>query len=84
MAEERLERLEAQMAAHQEILIALAASLPDDAHRARFRAAVDGLLTVKGQEEDPGVEPDGAFAFAYRVADTMRTIIDAAEARSKS
>ncbi|MBB4123427.1 hypothetical protein [Martelella radicis] len=83
MSEERLERLEAQIAAHQEVLIALAAALPEGENRAVFRAALDGLLTVKGQEEDPGFDPDSSFAFQYRVADTIRAIVDGAEARSK-
>nr|WP_272212283.1 hypothetical protein [Marinicella sp. W31]MDC2878196.1 hypothetical protein [Marinicella sp. W31] len=83
MSEERLDRLEAQIAAHQEVLIALAATLPEGENRSVFRAALDGLLTVKGQDEDPGLDPDSSFAFQYRVADTIRTIVDGAEARSK-
>ncbi|AJY45728.1 hypothetical protein [Martelella endophytica] len=82
MTQERLDRLEAQMAAHQEVLIALASALSEE-HRVRFRAALDGLLTVKGQEEDPGFEPDEAFAFQYRVSETIRAIVEGAEARSK-
>ncbi|PRX11928.1 hypothetical protein [Martelella mediterranea] len=83
MSEERLERLEAQMAAHQEVLIALAAALGEGESQTVFRAALDGLLTVKGQEEDPGLDPDASFAFQYRVADTIRAIVDGAEARAK-
>tara|TARA_B100000378_G_C17991678_1_gene394031 strand:+ start:240 stop:494 length:255 start_codon:yes stop_codon:yes gene_type:complete len=83
MSEQRLERLEAQMAAHQEVLIALAAALAEGKDYSVFRRALDGLLTVKGQEEDPGFDPDEAFAFQYRVAETIRTIVDGAEARAK-
>ena len=46
------------------------------------QAALDGLLTVKGQEEDPGFDPDSSFAFQYRVADTIRAIVEGAEAPS--
>ncbi|TCT42042.1 hypothetical protein [Martelella mediterranea] len=84
MTEERLQRLEAQLAAHQEVLIALAVSLPEGEAQTCFRAALDGLLTVKEQSEDPGLEPDGAFAHEYRFAETLRAIVEGAEARSNS
>lgn len=82
MSEERLERLEAQLAGHQEVLIALVAALTGGSEQERFRAAVDGLLTVKEQDEDPGLEPDFIFAHQQRVADTIRAIVDAAAARA--
>lgn len=83
MSDQRLDRLEAQMAAHREVLVALAAALAQGKDYAVFRNALDGLLTVKGQEEDPGFEPDEAFAFEHRVADTIKAIVEAAEARAR-
>ncbi|WP_176083563.1 hypothetical protein [Martelella sp. HB161492] len=85
MNDERFEQLEARVAAQHETVVAmLAAMLEDKTLSAAFGRAIGGLLTVREQDEDPGLSPDGAFAHEARVAAALKDIIRSAEARCRT
>ena len=74
--------LEGRLNAHRRLLVSLfsaIAALPEA--RALITALARENETVSVHEEDPGVEPDSAFACQQIADDEMRAILVAALAR---
>lgn len=75
-------RLEGRINAHRRLLVELAsvmATIP--AAREALLAMARDNETVFDHEEDPGIEPDAAFAAQQIADDEVRAIIEAAMAR---
>lgn len=74
--------LEGRINAHRRLLVELVsvvAAIPE-AHAALVAMARDNE-TVSDHEEDPGIEPDAAFAAQQIADDEIRAILKAAMAR---
>jgi hypothetical protein len=74
--------LEGRINAHRRLLVELisvVATIPEA--RARLLAMARENETVADHEEDPGIEPDAAFAAQQIADDEIRAILNAAMAR---
>lgn len=77
------EQLEGRLNAHRELMIEmLSAMIGGEITITAFLRQLRDDATLKDNEEDPGVMPDGAFAIENAAAREMRAILEAARARA--
>ena len=85
MAIDSTTHLEGRINAHRRLLVELisvVAAIPEA--RAALVAIAGASETVLDHEEDPGVEPDPAFAAQQIADDEIRAILSAAMARHET
>jgi hypothetical protein len=70
-----IEKLEGRLIAQRKVLAMILAALPETEGVWR---QLDRQKTFQGQEEDPGVIPDSAFAIEATVAEEFRLIAEEA------
>ncbi|TDK39590.1 hypothetical protein E2F50_05625 [Rhizobium deserti] len=77
------QELEGKLNAHRELMIdMLAAMIGGETTISEFLQRLRDDATLKDNEEDPGVLPDGALAIENAAARELRSILEAARARA--
>ncbi|WP_117192216.1 hypothetical protein [Rhizobium terrae] len=77
--------LEGRLNAHRELLIEmLAAMIGGEVTITSFLRRLRDDATFKDNEEDPGLNPEGAFAIENSAAREVRAILEAARARAEA
>jgi hypothetical protein len=83
MSTSTIEDLEGRLNAYRELMIELlAAMIGGEVTITGFVQKLRDDATFKDGEEDPGVDPDPAFAIENQMAREMRAILEAARARA--
>lgn len=73
--------LDASVAAHRQLLVLMLTVIGrDEATRGALMDAIAQKLAVHDANEDPGIEPDPAFAFERRVDEELRRILSDVQA----
>lgn len=85
MSTQSLEELEGRLNAQRELMIEmLAAMIGGEVTITTFLKRLRDDATFKDNEEDPGQQPESAFAIENAAAREVRSILEAARARAEA